>query len=324
VWLHGKPAGESTSNLPGAMGLFLPLLTRQGRLGVLAVRRAERTLAISSRQRLLIETFAEQATLALERVRMADERQRARQQAETERLRSTLLSSVSHDLRTPLATITGAASSLADAGMQLPEATRRELAAGIPEQTQRLNDLIANLVFATRLESGDVELRKEWTSIEEVIGAALRRAHDQLRAHRVAVQVPASLPLVEADPVLLEQGLYILLENAARHTPAGTAVEVRAWTAESALLVEVRDQGPGVAEADRLRVFRRFERGARSAGMGLGLSICEGIFRAHGGRVWIEPGPADGAAFRALLPLPAAQPRAPAEPDGVEADGGGR
>jgi two-component system sensor histidine kinase KdpD len=170
-------------------------------------------------------------------------------------------------------------------------------------------------VFATRLEAGGVELRKEWTSIEEVVGAALRRAQDQLREHQVQAQIAPSLPLVEADPVLLEQGLYILLENAARHTPKGTRVDVRAWTQDDAMLVEVSDEGPGIPEPDRTRVFQRFVRGPRSAGMGLGLAICEGIFKAHGGRAWIEPGRERGIAFRVLLPLPAAQPPPPADVD---------
>jgi two-component system sensor histidine kinase KdpD len=312
-WLHGQPAGEGTTNLPGSAGLFLPLAARQGRNGVLAVRRAAGRPPISSKQRLLLETFAEQAALALERVRMADERQRARQEAETERLRSTLLASVSHDLRTPLAAITGAASSLADGSARLSEATRRELVGGILEQTRRLNDLIANLVFATRLESGSIELRKEWTSIEEVIGAALRRAHEPLRDHQVRVHVPPSLPLVQADPVLIEQGLYLLFENAASHTPKGSDVDVRAWAQDGSLLIEVSDNGPGIPEAERARVFRRFVRRPGSAGMGLGLPICEGIFMAHGGRAWAVGGRERGAAFRVLLPLPAAQPPRPTE-----------
>lgn len=312
-WDHGKVAGAGTRNLPGTSALFVPLLSGRGKEGVIGVRRDPDAPSPSPKQRFLIDTFTGQAGLALERVGLAEERQRSRQEAETERLRSTLLASVSHDLRTPLTAITGAASSLIDAAAQHSEATRHDLAASILAQANRLNDLIANLMFATRLESGDIRLRREWTSIEEVVGAALHRA--PLAEHRVSVRIPAGLPFVDADPVLLEQAIYNLLENVARHTPPGTAVQVAAWLQVGSLVVEVSDEGPGIEPREAGNVFRRFVRGQHSAGMGLGLAICEGIVKAHGGRAWIEPGRARGVAFRLLLPVPPAQPRLPDEPD---------
>jgi len=312
---HGKAAGTGTRNLPGTRALFLPLLSRRGKEAVVGVHLGPGRAPLTPKQRLLFDTFLEQAALAFERVALAEERQRARQEAENERLRSTLLASVSHDLRTPLTTITGAASSLVDAAAQHSEATRHELAASILGQANRLNDLIANLMFATRLESGNVQLRREWTSVEEVVGTALRRA--PLRQHRVAVDIAARLPLVDADPVLLEQAVYNLLENAARHTPEGTLVEVRAWTQDAAIVIEVADEGPGIRPAEQSRLFRRFERGSGSAGMGLGLAISEGIVKAHGGRAWAEPGRRRGAAFRLMLPLPPAQPRVPDEAESM-------
>jgi two-component system sensor histidine kinase KdpD len=312
-WDHGKAAGEGTPNLPGSPASFVPLHAPEGRAGVLALRRAPGNSAIPARQRLLLATFAEQAALALGRVRSTAERLRAQRDAERERLRSTLLSSVSHDLRTPLATITGAASSLLDDGARHGEAARRELAQSVLDEAQRLDDLIANLVFATRLDAGGVELRREWVSIEEVVGAALRRAAEPLRSHRVDLHIAPDLPLVQADAVLLEQALYNLLENAARHTAPGTRVEVGCEAKDGSLVLEVADEGPGVPAADRERVFRRFERGPKSAGMGLGLPICAGIFEAHGGRVWVATDRAVGAAFRASLPLPAEPPQRPVE-----------
>lgn len=312
---HGKAAGAGTNNLPGTPALFLPLLSQRGKAGVLGLRLRSQGAVLTPKQRMLVDTFAEQAALALERASVAEERLRTRQEVEAERLRSTLLASISHDLRTPLTTITGAASSLVHPPATHSEAARHELATSILTQANRLNDLIANLMFATRLESGSIDLRRQWTSIEEVVGAALRRA--PLAEHPVSVRVDATLPLVDADPVLLEQAFYNLLENAARHTPAGTRVEVRAWLQDGAIVVEVSDDGPGIQQGHAGDVFRRFVRGKQSAGMGLGLAICEGIVKAHGGRIWIEPDRARGVAFRLQLPAPATQPSVPSEFDGA-------
>jgi two-component system sensor histidine kinase KdpD len=317
---HGKPAGAGTSNLPGTRPLFLPMRSRRGKEGVLGLHLHDAAGVLTPKQRLLVETSAEQAAAACERVSLAAERQRAEQQAAAERLRSTLLASVSHDLRTPLTTITGAASSLVHAPPR-DEAAREALAGIILAEASRLNDLIANLVFATRLESGGIELRTQWTSLEEVIGSALRRA--PLAQHRVEVHVDTGLPFVDADPVLLEQAIFNLLENAARHTQAGTRVDVRAYRSDGTVVVEVADDGPGIAPHARGDVFRRFVRGKRSAGMGLGLAIVEGIAKAHGGRVWLEPGGERGVAFRIALPVPKQQPEVPRDGDVPASDDAG-
>ncbi|MCC6673159.1 MAG: sensor histidine kinase KdpD [Planctomycetes bacterium] len=310
-WDHGKAAGAGTNNLPGTRALFVPLASRRGKEAVLGLHRPETAPPLTPEQRLLLDTFVEQAAQAFERVGMTEERHRAQQEVETERVRSALLATVSHDLRTPLTTITGAASSLVHEGSRHSEEARKELAGSILAQASRLNDLIQNLTFATRLESGDIRLNREWTSIEDVIGAALRRA--PLQEHELAVDVTPRLPLVEADAVLLEQALYNLLENAARHTPKGTRVTLRAWVQDAGVVVEVSDEGPGIEASERARVFRRFVRGPHSVGMGLGLAICEGIVKAHGGRIWIEPSQVRGLAIRVLLPLPPEQPRLPEE-----------
>jgi two-component system, OmpR family, sensor histidine kinase KdpD len=310
---HGKPAGASTAELPGTAALFLPLRSQRGKEGVLGLHAPAAGTTDSvpwhPQQRRLLDTFAEQAAAACARIALADERAAALRQVETERLRSTLLSSVSHDLRTPLTTITAAASRFVHEPDAVDATLRRELSESILTEATRLNDLIANLLFATRLDAGAIDLARQWTSIGELIGEALHRA--PLAGHAVNTMIPGDLPLLDADPVLLEQALFNLLDNVARHTPAGTKVEVRAVRQDDAILVDIADDGPGIA-ADRLpTMFQRFARGRQSAGMGLGLAICAGVVRAHGGTVGVEPDTPRGARFRLRLPLPAAQPRLP-------------
>lgn len=305
---HGRAAGAGTANLPGSNGLFLPLVGHGGRVGVLALCASAAVTVQSPKLRLLVGTLAEQAALAIERVRARREQLATQRAIEAERLRSTLLASVSHDLRTPLATITGAASSLLDGGASVDEPQRRELLHGIAAEASRLDELIGNLVHATRIEAGDVALRRDWTSVEEIVGAALRRAGDLLGARPLQVAVAPSLPLVQADPVLLEQAVFLLLDNAARHTPPATPVTVRGHLVDGDVCIEVRDEGPGIADADRMRVFQRFERGPGSRGMGLGLPICAAILRAHGGAASLLPSTGRGAAFQLRLPRPTVAP----------------
>jgi len=310
---RGQPAGAGTHHLPGSAGLFLPMNGHQGRVGVLAIRAAAAQSVLSPKLRSLVGTFAEQAALAIERLRLRQAQIEDQRVAETERLRSTLLASVSHDLRTPLAAITGSASSLLEGEARLEPQARTALLGGILQEAQRLNELIANLVFATRLEAGEVALRREWTSLEEVVGSALRRAQAQLGDRRVTLDVDPGLPLVDADPVLLEQAVFLLLDNAAHHTPPGTHVHVRGFESEGLPVVEVADEGPGIPAAEQQRIFERFARRSGSSGMGLGLAICSAIVKAHGGSVRLAPGQPRGAAFQLRLPRPATQPQAPAE-----------
>ncbi|MGE3174271.1 MAG: DUF4118 domain-containing protein [Planctomycetota bacterium] len=318
-WDHGTAAGIGTRNLPGTDALFLPVRSARGKEAVLGLRPRPPAGAPDAKQRLLLDTFVEQAALACERLGMSEERQRIRREAEVERLRSTLLASVSHDLRTPLATITGSASSLLDDALTDVDA-RRELLIGIAREAGRLNELIANLVFATRLEDGQMTLKREWTSVEEIVGAALLRARDLLHAHVLVVDVSQGLPLVLADPVLLEQAIFLLLDNAARHTPTGTTVSVRARPLGNAIAIEVADDGPGIPERLRGRLFRRFERGEGSTGMGLGLPICAAILKAHGGEAGLLLPGGRGAAFQLRLPVPARQPAVDTAEPGDEAE----
>lgn len=234
--------------------------------------------------------------------------------AEREQLRSTLLSSVSHDLRTPLAAITGAASTLRD--QALDDATRRELLDALCEEADRMDRLVGNLLDMTRLASGAVTPRREWIPVDELVGAALARVERALDQHQVRTAVPEYPALVSVDPVLVEQLIVNLLDNAARHTPAGTEVQVSAEASAGALTVEVTDSGPGVPEPLRERIFERFQRGSASTGRGagLGLAIARAIAEVHGGTLTLLERPGGGARFRLELPRVGDSPSIPAEP----------
>ncbi|MDX2119126.1 MAG: DUF4118 domain-containing protein, partial [Planctomycetota bacterium] len=342
VFDHGSSAGRGTSTLPSAQGRYVPLIGSSGRVGVLGVRHAQVTAAepFDPTELATLESVASQAASALERVTLAESEQAARINAERERLRSALLSSVSHDLRTPLASITGAASTLqqADAarsadsqnspGIDVP--TREALLQTIVDESSRLNDIIANLVFATRLESGAIELRREWTTVEEIVGAGLARHRDALAARPFRVHVPPDLPMIRVDNAMLPQVVHNLIENAIRYTAPGTALGVSAWTRETNVVVKVWDEGAGLADDESSKVFERFYRGRASkaagphahapasTGMGLGLTICEGVIRVHGGRIWAEPNTPRGVAFLFSLPVDHPQPALPAKEDAAE------
>lgn len=240
-------------------------------------------------------------------------------EAETERIRSTLLASISHDLRTPLAVMTGASSSLAENGERLPPAERAALAQSIYGQARDMSEQVAKVLQMTRLETGAIKLDRDWIAVSEIAGAVLSRLAGRLAGHRLVVEIPDDLPLLRADATLIDQALANLLENAARHTPAGTVVQVRAQARASEVIVSVEDFGPGIDDDDVERVFEKFQRGAASGsestagGVGLGLAICRAIVRLHGGRVWAEKVPGGGSAFRMALPREAA-PQSPADP----------
>jgi len=230
---------------------------------------------------------------------------------EGERLRTALLSSLSHDLRTPLASIEGAASSLLQDGASLPGDVRQELTEAILEESRRMTRLVANLLDMVRVEAGTMAVRKQWQPLEESLGVALMRLEARLRHHPVDVDLPPDLPLVPIDELLVEQVFINLLENAVKYCPEGTPVTVTATRQTDAVIVTVADRGPGVPEPEQERVFEKFHRAAMAGadderhvgGAGLGLTICRGIIAAHGGRIWVEPVAGGGAAFRFVLPL---------------------
>jgi two-component system sensor histidine kinase KdpD len=260
-------------------------------------------------------TFAMMFGIGLLVSSLAERAREAAVRAESEALRGTLLSSVSHDLRTPLATITGAATTLRD--QPLDEGTRAELVDAICEEAERMERLVGNLLDMTRLTSGAVVPRLEWIPVDELVGAALNRTERGLARHLVRTEVPAAPGMVLADPVLLEQLLVNLLENVARHTPPGTEVLVRAGGGADGLDLEVADRGPGLPPGQEERVFERFHRAGRSAGQGagLGLAIARAIAEVHRGSLRAAPRPGGGASFRLHLPGGGPSPTVPAESD---------
>ena len=260
VYDHQHMAGLGTTTLPSAEALYLPLVAARGTVGVLGVQPAQAHRLLTPEQVALLETFASQTALALERALLAEEAQQAQVQIETERLRNSLLSSVSHDLRTPLTAITGATSTLLERGYTLDPPTRHELLQTVYEEADRLNRLVSNLLEMTRLESGAVQVHKEWQPLEEVVGAALTRLEVPLRDHPLTTHLPADLPLVPLDSVLMEQVLINLLDNAIKYTPPGSPIPLSAWATEGAVTVEVADQGPGLAPGDQQRIFEKFYR----------------------------------------------------------------
>ncbi len=302
---HRQAAGLGTDNLPGAQMRFVPLLASRGIVGVLGMRLASPHLFDTPDERHLLETFVNQIALAIERGLLADEAQAARLHVESERLRSTLLSSVSHDLRTPLAAITGATSTLLDPPARLDEAGRRDLLQMMHEEAERLDRLVENLLEMTRLESGNVRVRREPHALEEPVGAVLHRFGDRLRGRPVTTAIPADLPPVSIDPALIQQVLANLLDNALKYSPEGSPLGISASRGGGDdVVVEVGDRGPGLAPGDEGRVFEKFYRGAAppAPGSGLGLAICRGIVEAHGGRIEAVRRAGGGAVFRFTLP----------------------
>jgi two-component system sensor histidine kinase KdpD len=308
---HGQLAGLGSATLPGARALYLPLRAARGTVGVLGLVPPSGEALATPEQLHLLETFAAQTALAIERVALVEEAQQAHLRSETERLRNSLLSAVSHDLRTPLATITGSASALVEQEAGLDAAARRELAQAIQEEADRLNRLVHNLLEMTRLESGGVRVRKDWHPVEEVVGSALARVEKRLGERRVDIDLPPDLPLAPLDPLLIEQVLINLLDNAIKYTPEGSPIEISAAVEDRVLRVTVADRGPGFAPGEETRVFDKFYRGAAAgtrSGAGLGLAIARGIVEAHGGRITAEPRPGGGALFRFTLPLASEPP----------------
>ncbi|MBK9795236.1 MAG: DUF4118 domain-containing protein [Holophagaceae bacterium] len=262
----------------------------------------------------LLKAFAVQIALALERLRWLEEARRAQVESETERMRSTLLGAIGHDLRTPLAAIHGAAGSLLLPG-HVPETARRDLLTMIQDESERLAHLLGNLLDLTRLESGAIAVQKEWQPLEEVIGAALGRLERRQGSLPIRVDLPESFPLVPLDAALIEQVLVNLIANAQQHAP-GQEMELRAWSEPGWIHLEVADQGPGIPAEFQERVFGKFFRlpGSGEGGVGLGLAICRAIVAAHGGRIQVRNRPGGGSSFSFALPLDGTPPPLPEVP----------
>jgi two-component system, OmpR family, sensor histidine kinase KdpD len=323
VFDHGQNAGLGTDTLPGNDALYLPLKStgpsaaetgakRQTTaappapaLGVLALLPANPRRVLLPEQLHLLETFAGQVALALERVRLADQAQHAEIHAENERIRNALLSAISHDLRTPLAVIAGSASTLVEGGAALPEPKRKEMAQAIYAQARQMSQQVNNILDMTRFEIGAPQLNRQWQPLEEIVGAVLNRMQPGLQGREVAVALQEDLPLALIDGGLIEQVLSNLLENAVKYTPPGSPIEIEAWATGGEITVSVVDRGPGIKPGDEERVFEKFHRGVPEGavgGTGLGLTICRAIVEAHGGRIWAENRFVGGAMFCFTLP----------------------
>ena len=316
-WAYDKsePAGAGTDTLPGSEFLYLPLRAPMRTRGVLAIKAANRRQLLVPEQRRHLDTFAALVAIALERVHYVEVAQAALIRMESERLRNSLLAALSHDLRTPLAALVGLAESLELTKPDL-SGVQRDTAQAIAEEARRMNALVNNLLDMARIESGDVKLRREWQSVEEVVGGALKAIQPALVSKRIEVALPPDLPLVEFDATLIERVLYNLLENAGKYTPAGTIIRIAAEAQGDHLLVTVSDNGPGVPQGQREAIFEKFTRGSRESatpGVGLGLAISRAIVEAHRGRIWVEDNAGTGARFCFTLPL--GNPPDMAQPD---------
>ena len=308
-WEHNEPAGRGAAAFPESGRLFLPLRTESGRIGVIGVDRVNGSEPLTAEERRLLDALADQAAVAIERISLAGVLAEARLVAKTEQLRAALLTSISHDLRTPLASIVGIASSLRMFSETYDAAQREELLATLQGEAARLDRFVRNLLDMTRLESGAVEAKRELVDVGEIAGVALARAGDVLAGHQVEVEIAPDLPMLRLDAVLFEQALFNLLDNAAKYAPPGSRIELRVRHEAESVAIEVLDEGPGFPPDDLERVFDKFYRvqaqDSRRAGTGLGLAICRGFVEVQGGRV-SAANRADrrGAVLNIRLPVP--------------------
>jgi two-component system, OmpR family, sensor histidine kinase KdpD len=310
VATNGKVAGAGTDTLPNATAVFVPLAGSQEIVGALGVRPREAGRFLDPEQIRLLETCGSLVALSIERDRSVLKANEAELQVCEEQLRNSLLSSVSHDLRTPLATIAGAASSI----LEQPHQPQGELLQSIVDESRRLGRLVENLLDMARLDSGSMNVNRQWHVLEEIVGIALRSLSHEISRHNVRVSIPADFPLLNVDGLLIEQLLCNLLENAARYTPANSTIEITAHEANSGVAISVADNGPGLPEGSESAVFEKFFRGASIApdgrrGVGLGLAICQAIAAAHGGTIAARIRPQGGAEFIVRLPCNETPPR---------------
>jgi two-component system sensor histidine kinase KdpD len=305
VYDHKHPAGLGTRTLPESKSMNVPLPVGDRVIGVLGFVPRDPAAFLAPQQIQLLETFATQAAVAFERDRLARQAGESRVQVEAEKLRNTLLSAISHDLRTPLSAIKGATTLLLSSPNVDP-GVRLDLLMSVHEEADYINRMVTNLLNLTRLESGKVEIRKEFQPLEEVVGAVADLLEKALKDRPLKIELAPDLPMIPMDGSLIQQLIFNLLDNAVQHTGPGTAIELAARADGKAVLVEVADRGPGIRPGEERKIFDKFYRvtpeGKRS-GMGLGLALCEAIVRLHGGQIWAENRPGGGAAFRFTLPL---------------------
>jgi two-component system, OmpR family, sensor histidine kinase KdpD len=311
AWSNDRPAGRGSDTLPGAKRLFLPMRTGRGSIGVIGIDNDRTGPLLTPDQRRLLDALVDQGALAIERVLLVEDMDRVKRTVESERLRSALLTSISHDLKTPLASVLGAASTMRDLASDLDDQQKRDLLATVIDESERLNRFIANLLDMTKLESGAIVPNTALHDIGEIVGSALRRASKILTRHKVSLELSADLPMLELDAVLFEQVLFNLLDNAAKYSPAETTIAIRSWRERDQVALQVMDEGEGIPPAEVESVFDKFYRVQKGdhvrPGTGLGLAISRGFIEAMGGRISAANRPdRSGAVLTIRLPIPAA------------------
>jgi two-component system sensor histidine kinase KdpD len=308
---HNEIAGQGTNTLPGAPAVYFPLSSKNAVLGVLVLLPINLRRIFLPEQRKLLDTFLGQIFQAISRVRLTEQARKSQLEIEAERLRNSLLSSISHDLRTPLAAIFGSASTLVEQNTSLTETEKHQLSTAIYDEARRMSSLINNILDMARLDAGTIQLNKEWYPLEEIIGVVLNRLQKQLADRQVSVKLPPDVPMIFVDTVMIEQVLINLLENALRYTPEKTAIQIIAQAQPTAMKISVADQGMGIPKGSEDKLFEKFYRvknEAAQSGVGLGLAICRAIIDAHGGSISAKNQATGGAIFSFVIPLNQAPP----------------
>ena len=314
AWEHDRPAGRGSDTLPGAKRLFLPMRTGRGAIGVVGIDSDKPGPLLTPDQRRLLDALIDQAALAIERVHLVDDLDQAKRRVEADRLRAALLTSISHDLKTPLAAIVGAAGALKDLSPQLDDKAKADLVATILDESERLNRFIANLLDMTKLEAGSIKPNMARHDVGEIVGSVLERARKILARHTVGIEIAGGLPMLELDPVLFEQVLFNLLDNAAKYAPPETTIRIESWQEGETVKLEVIDEGTGIPPEEVELVFEKFHRASKGdqvrAGTGLGLAISRGFIEAMGGTIdAANRSDRSGAVFTINLPVPKASER---------------
>lgn len=321
VYHHGKIAGRGTDTLNGVKGLYMPLVSDNQVIGVIAVRLYSNDKVVDPEKRHLIEAFANLIALAIKRINLAQESQQTYLLRESERLWMAMFNSLSHDLRTPLSSIIGAVTSLLEEGELFDHFSRVELLRTIEEEALRMNRLVGNLFDMARWQKGKVELKKEWCDIVEIIGIALNDIRRSLDNRPVNTDIEPELPLIQFDMALMEQVLVNLLDNAIKYSPTGSEIVIRVFRQKDELFTAVQDQGEGIPKPELNSIFDQFYRGKTTQtikGTGLGLTICKAIIDAHGGRIWAESEAGSGTTIIFTLPISVEIPKGMAIPKGME------
>jgi two-component system, OmpR family, sensor histidine kinase KdpD len=311
AWSNDRPAGRGSDTLPGAKRLFLPMRTGRGLIGAIGIDNDKTGPLLTPDQRRLLDALVDQGALAIERVLLVEDMDKVKRTVESERLRSALLTSISHDLKTPLASVLGAASTMRDLAGKLTDAQKHDLIATVIDESERLNRFIANLLDMTKLESGAIVPNTARHDVGEIVGSALRRAGKILVRHKVSLDLAADLPMLELDAVLFEQVLFNLLDNAAKYAPPETTISIRGWQDRDAILLQIMDEGSGIPPAELESIFDKFYRAQKGdhvrPGTGLGLAISRGFVEAmHGTISAANRTDRSGAVLTIRLPIPAA------------------